>query len=198
MSLTLGACATLGAQNSSGPAQNDSPIPYTQNADLALELAEALQAAVARDDGRLSGLGEEMSAMLETLNAEPVRPQLQSESEAVPIMTSEPAPAMNSALAPPPDLSSSRSVLHGVHIASYRQVDLASQGWQLFSQLPGFENLRGRIQEVDLDSGAWLRLKAGPFDRADQAEAFCQTIQSSGEWCAVTDFSGEPVESPVD
>lgn len=182
----LTACNTLsGAELETRP--SDTPVAYTANADLALDLAEALQGAVARDDARLGALGDEMQALYDALTAPEALPvEISGEPENQPIPTD--------ILAPAPDLSDARSVLFGAHIASYRQVDLARQGWQLFSQLPAFQSLNGRIEAVTLDDGNWLRLKAGPFETSAQVEAFCDRIQSSGDWCMVTDFTGQAVD----
>ena len=102
------------------------------------------------------------------------------------------------ALPPAPDLTGSRSILHAAHIASYRERELAQQGWLVFSQSEAFEGLRARVEPVELDSGSWLRLKAGPFDDAEQVRQFCEPIRSRGDWCAITDFSGDPVDNSTD
>jgi len=42
----------------------------------------------------------------------------------------------------------------------------------------------------------YLRLKAGPFDSRDAAQAWCAQAQAEGYWCQPVDFTGAPVSGP--
>jgi hypothetical protein len=93
-----------------------------------------------------------------------------------------------------PDPEGGTSLMHAVHLASYRDEGHARAGWQtlqgLFPELLGVR--QARLQPADLGSrGVFLRLKAGPFDTAAAAQQACAAIEESGGWCAVTDFTGQ-------
>lgn len=113
--------------------------------------------------------------------------------EAALTSTREPAQEIEAARAPAPDLSGARSVMSAVHVASYRQQRHAVSGWaELRARHGELAGRRPRLSRVDLgERGVFLRLKAGPFDTPAAAEAACDAIKAGGEWCAVTDFSGE-------
>jgi hypothetical protein len=83
--------------------------------------------------------------------------------------------------------------MSAVHLASYRSPVHALRGWaELEARHGGLAGLQARVSRVDLgDRGVFLRLKAGPFDTPAAAEAECDAIKASGEWCTVTDFAGE-------
>jgi hypothetical protein len=160
--LMLGACAT---------APPDPATPETR----AQRLAALLVDTEASDPGRVDAAAPEMAAL---------------EAALAPAPPAVPAPP-----APPaaPSLVDGRSVLSAVHVASYRDRDTAGRGWTLLSDRFGaLAGRSARVQRVDLgERGVFLRLKAGPYDTPDAAEAACAEVRASGDWCAVTDFSGE-------
>jgi hypothetical protein len=98
-------------------------------------------------------------------------------------------------LAPAPDLDGSRSLLHAVHIASYRTPEQVREGWDVLSaRHVVLSRLEPRMDAADLgEQGEYLRLKAGPFDDAAAARAACAEIEAAGDWCQATGFDGEPL-----
>lgn len=113
------------------------------------------------------------------------------EAEAEP----EPSPAASGDLAPAPDLDGSRSLLHAVHIASYRTPEQVREGWDVLSARHAvLSRLEPRMDAADLgERGAYLRLKAGPFDDAAAARAACEQIEAAGDWCQATGFDGDRI-----
>ncbi len=117
------------------------------------------------------------------------------EAEAEPSPEPEPSPAASGDLAPAPDLDGSRSLLHAVHIASYRTPEQVREGWDLLSARHAvLSRLEPRMDAADLgERGAYLRLKAGPFDDAAAARAACERIEAAGDWCQATGFDGDRI-----
>ncbi|MGX6647926.1 SPOR domain-containing protein [Maricaulaceae bacterium MS644] len=167
--LALTACATT------------APAPDAARQTRAQALAALLLETETADPARLAAAEPEMSA----LEAALVRAPAMSDAQA----------RMESAQTPGPevDLSGARSVMSAVHLASYREPVHAVRGWaELEARHGGLAGLQARVSQVDLgDRGVFLRLKAGPFDTPAVAEAACDAIKASGEWCTVTDFAGE-------
>ncbi len=86
------------------------------------------------------------------------------------------------------------SVLYGVHLASYRQLDDARAGWrQLQRENPDeLGLLEPRVDDIVVDDkGAFLRLIGGGFSSRDKAEALCAQLKSRGLFCSVAGFNGE-------
>ncbi|MGJ3230280.1 MAG: hypothetical protein ACFE0P_00610 [Oceanicaulis sp.] len=166
-SLALAACATA----------PEPSAPQTR----AQALASLLLATEAADPARIDASVVEMTALEAALTRAPV-------------IEVAPEPAV--AAAPEPlDLSGARSVMSAVHLASYRQRAHAVSGWAQMTRRHGeLADRTARLSEVDLrERGVFLRLKAGPFDTPGEAEAACDAVKARGDWCAVTDFSGEPL-----
>jgi hypothetical protein len=92
-----------------------------------------------------------------------------------------------------PDLDGSRSLLHAVHVASYRTPEQVREGWDVLSaRHVVLSRLEPRMDAADLgERGAYLRLKAGPFDDAAAARAACAEIEAAGDWCQATGFDGD-------
>jgi hypothetical protein len=111
-------------------------------------------------------------------------PEAEAEPQAVP-----------GGLAPAPDLDGSRSLLHAVHIASYRTPEQVREGWDVLSARHAvLSRLEPRMDAADLgERGAYLRLKAGPFDDAAAARAACEQIEAAGDWCQATGFDGDRI-----
>ncbi|TGY87774.1 hypothetical protein E5163_12665 [Marinicauda algicola] len=164
----LAVLALAGCASAPAPA----PVPDSQ----AARLAALLQAAARAGDPRLETAREEMAALESALTAGEAAPQV------------EPQPAAS--LDPPPDLSRMEPVFHAAHIASYRSMDLAGRGWAIYRQDPALSGHEAVAAEVELDSGRWYRLKVGPFDTRGAAASLCAELESRGDWCAVTDFTG--------
>ena len=96
-------------------------------------------------------------------------------------------------LPPPADMVDAPSLRHAVHLASYRGVETAREGWGELVSAHGdlLGSLDARLSEVEIaGQGRYLRLKAGPFDTADEARTVCRALIATGEYCAVVDFSG--------
>ncbi|XBQ15961.1 MAG: hypothetical protein ABL308_13510 [Oceanicaulis sp.] len=164
--LALAACATT-----------PEPAPQSRAQALAALLVETERT----DPMRLASAEPELSALERALRAAP---------EPEPVAEAEPTP-----LAPPPALAGAQSLMHAVHVASYREHRHAVSGWaELTARHPALQETRPRLQRVDLgDRGVFLRLKAGPFTDAESARSACAAIEASGEWCQVLDFTGEPL-----
>jgi len=95
---------------------------------------------------------------------------------------------------PLPDLTGARSLFHAIHIASYRGEETARSGWQTLSAMfpEALDGLEPRVEGVDIpDQGFFLRLKAGPFNSAREADAACDPFRAAGVWCVPVDFTGE-------
>ncbi|MEX2614519.1 MAG: SPOR domain-containing protein [Alphaproteobacteria bacterium] len=74
----------------------------------------------------------------------------------------------------------------GVHLASYRNLANARQGWAQLVHRNGdlLEGLQADIRRIEIDSrGIYYRLYAGPVDSAD-AEALCEKLRTRGIFCA--------------
>lgn len=109
-----------------------------------------------------------------------------------------PAPAAQPAAAPTQLTSITASVAPGeqvsVHLASFRQLEAARQGWRelqaAHSDLLG--GLDYRISAVDLSSGrgTFYRVKAGPFTDTASADEVCRLMKSRNAYCVLSDFTG--------
>ncbi|WBQ09572.1 SPOR domain-containing protein [Hyphomonadaceae bacterium ML37] len=160
--------------------------PGSPESMRAASLARLLEQTAAQDPARIVAADGEMAALEYALLARPdVTPQA-----AAPEPASEPLPA--------PDLTGARSVLHGVHLTSYRDQAHVAAGWRaLQGALPALDGLSARVAPADLgERGVYLRLKAGPFDSRDAAQAWCAQAQAEGYWCQPVDFTGAPVSGP--
>lgn len=86
------------------------------------------------------------------------------------------------------------SVLYGVHLASYRDLERAREGWrQLQRENPDeLGLLEPRIQTVDIpDKGVFLRLIGGGLSSKEKAAALCASLKPKGVYCAVSGFVGQ-------
>ncbi|MGY6627574.1 MAG: SPOR domain-containing protein [Oceanicaulis sp.] len=159
--------------------------PDTPEGMRAAALARLLEQTAAQDPARIAAADSEMSALEYALLA-----QSEPAQAAAPEPAPEPLPA--------PDLAGARSILHGVHLTSYRDPVHVAAGWRaLQGTVPSLEGLSARVAPADLgERGVYLRLKAGPFDSRDAAQAWCARLQAGGHWCQPADFTGAPVVSP--
>lgn len=86
------------------------------------------------------------------------------------------------------------SVLYGVHLASYRRLEEAREGWTKLQRENPDELglLEPRIQRVDIpDKGVFVRLIGGGFSSAEKASALCARLKPKDVYCDVSDFSGQ-------
>ncbi len=80
-----------------------------------------------------------------------------------------------------------------VHLASYKSAEAARKGWRdIAADHPSLIGvLTPVLSRVDLGSkGVFYRLKAGPFETWDKAEAVCKALLALSWTCAVLDFGG--------
>ena len=87
-----------------------------------------------------------------------------------------------------------KSVLFGVHLASYRQLTEAREGWRKLQRENPDELglLEPRIETVDLpEKGVFLRLIGGGFSSEEKAAALCANLAPKGVYCSVSGFVGE-------
>jgi len=87
-----------------------------------------------------------------------------------------------------------QSVLFGVHLASYRQLNEAREGWRKLQRENPDELglLEPRIEKVDLpEKGVFLRLIGGGFSSETKAGALCNSLKGRGLFCTVSGFEGE-------
>jgi SPOR domain len=93
-----------------------------------------------------------------------------------------------------PNIPEVRSLMHAIHLGSYRTSSRAMQGYgELKTRIPeALTGLRPRVERVDLgQKGIFQRLKAGPFaSRADAMRA-CAQIKNAGLYCVPSDFTGK-------
>lgn len=177
LSLALGACGTSGTASRA----------LSADGQQALRLAAALEAAAQADDAVLGHVIHEMDA-LEAALARGV--PVHAEAEAEPF-ADEPAIA----LVPRPEADTVLSLMHGIHLASYRDARHVSEGWYALQGLhASLAGLQARYVTADLGPrGVYLRLLAGPFDTAEEASEACRSLQAAQNWCAVTAFDGTAV-----
>ncbi|MCB2098243.1 MAG: SPOR domain-containing protein [Parvularculaceae bacterium] len=86
------------------------------------------------------------------------------------------------------------SILWGVHLASYRQAEDASAGWQKLQRENPDELglLEPRIEKVSVEGkGEYLRLVGGGFSSREKAKALCDTLAAKGVFCRVATFGGD-------
>lgn len=86
------------------------------------------------------------------------------------------------------------SVLFGVHLASYRNVPEAREGWQKLQRENPDELglLEPRLETVTIEQkGVFLRLIGGGFSSEDKAAALCASLMEKNLFCAVSSFRGQ-------
>ncbi|MEN0651963.1 MULTISPECIES: SPOR domain-containing protein [Hyphobacterium] len=176
LGLLMTACATTGAPNvpPAGSMVADHP-----DARLAAALAAELEARAAHPS-QVAPIRPEMEALAAAIWGQPSR-------EAPPSGTEE------SETIPP-----GQSLLHGVHIASYRTMDHVVQGWDTMrAMLPDVLGpLEARVEAADLgDRGVYLRLKAGPFATRAEALSACAELSQSAIYCQAMAFTGDPLDA---
>lgn len=160
---------------------DEEPAP-TPGAMQAMRLAEALNAAARENPALVERTRPEMTALEAALEGRP---------RAAPRPLAAPPPAPP----PAPDMADAPSLLSAVHLASYRKRENAEAGWtELRAAHASLAGLKARLHEVELaERGAFLRLKAGPFDSPGEASSACAPLVAAGAYCEPSDFSGRPL-----
>lgn len=179
-SLLLGGCVTTSEPDM---VTVTASVADTRNAQIADATARELAHLARFNPDRLDAVSDELRTLAAALVGQSTVPA--EESVAL----------FNSAqLAPPPaGFEQAASLRHGIHLASYRIHDNAVSGWaELQSRFPGIlADSHARLEETVIDGqGAYLRLKAGPYDTLAQARAACYPIEAEGYYCMPVDFSG--------
>lgn len=173
LSLALSACVTTSRDVESVVVER-MPVAATPAAEIAALLSADLDRRSRYDAASLAAVEDDLRRLAVRLAAPP-----------------EPEPEPDP---PAPDPVGGESLMHAIHLASYRTQQNAVAGWQSLQAL--FPDLmldrEARIESADLGSrGVFLRLKAGPFLTGAEARAACAEIEAAGGWCAVTDFTGQ-------
>ncbi|MCI5044766.1 MAG: SPOR domain-containing protein [Aquisalinus sp.] len=97
----------------------------------------------------------------------------------------------------PAQPAQSRAVQSGqvfaLHLASYRNEQNASSGWNQLSRQ--FEmylgGLEPRLRIIDIPAkGTFFRLLAGPYSSRAEASSACEELKALGTYCSVMPFSG--------
>jgi hypothetical protein len=86
------------------------------------------------------------------------------------------------------------SVLWGVHLASYRHAEEASNGWKKLQRENPDELglLEPRAEKISIEGkGEYLRLVGGGFSSREKAKALCDKLAAKGVFCRVANFGGD-------
>ena len=190
-------CATLGLLALAGCASTPAPPDGAGTAAPTPAIADTREARLAAlTAAELERRAREEPAALETVYPELVALSLALAGVEAPEAESvaEGAPGPAAGLAPPPeDLAGARSLLHAIHLASYRGEETAARGWrELSAEHPELAALEPRLERVDIPGrGEFLRLKAGPFTTWGGANEVCDYLRGENWSCAVMDFTGD-------
>ena len=82
----------------------------------------------------------------------------------------------------------------GIHLASFKKIDLARKSWGQILKEHGdlLIGLDYRISSTEIKGkGKYFRLKAGPFMDKKTATETCRLLKEKKSYCVVTNFSGE-------
>lgn len=149
----------------------------------ALRLAHLLEDTAYNRPERISRVQSEMRALELALLHDPA-----SDPVTPVVVQADPVPV---SIGPAPDLEGAHSLMHAVHLTSYRRLDHAQTGWQqLLIQLPALRETHPRLETVQLERGEFMRLKAGPLDSHAAALMLCEQAEAVGLWCQPTHFTG--------
>jgi len=168
-------------------------IANTREAQLADATARELAHLARFDPEFLPRVSEELRALATALV---VQGNLNQEALAS-TMDDAHLAASPGELAPPPGfMADAPSLRHGIHLASYRLRENAESGWwELKARFPAvLDNLEPRLEMAQIrNQGEFLRLKAGPYDSANEAISACAALESVQAFCQPVDFSGQPL-----
>ena len=193
LAAAAGACATTGT-----PPRADAPVEAaiadTQPARLADATARELAHLARFEPETLDRVYPELRALAAAL----VGVDTAMAGEGPPLPAAAPAGAAQ-ALPDAPDMSGGASLMHAVHLASYRREDTARRGWlELKAVHPVLADLDARLELAHIPGqGDFLRLKAGPFDSGAAALEACGALRPSGQYCQATDFTGRTLGDPA-
>ncbi len=86
--------------------------------------------------------------------------------------------------------------MFGIHLASYRQPANAPKGWAVLlkSHQEVLSHVSPKLKEVSIPGkGEYLRLIAGPYHSADEAQKACVKVKSQGTYCTVMAYEGQAI-----
>jgi cell division septation protein DedD len=195
-SLTLAACATTGGPSGAASRQDiEARIAPTRPAQLADATARELAHLARFEPDTLDRVYPELRALAAALVGAAAQPAGQQDAPALPVASQPPSPQRTPRRLP--DTAGATSVLHAVHLASYRGEETALRGWaELQAAYPVLAGLDARLELAHIpEQGDFLRLKAGPFDTAADARAVCEELQAAGQYCMAAGFAGQPLDS---
>ncbi|MAK63493.1 MAG: hypothetical protein CMF75_01935 [Maricaulis sp.] len=193
IAIGLAGCVTTGSSPDPAAAHAEARIAPTESARLADATARELAHLARFDPDLLDTVYPELRALAAALVGASAAAQT-GEAAGLPHAAMAPQVAAPSAMDAsglmPPD---GQSLLHAVHLASYRREDMALRGWQeLQATYPVLADLDARLELAHIpEQGDFLRLKAGPFDTASAAQAVCRQMEASGQYCRATDYTGQ-------
>lgn len=187
------ACATTGTQPRAD-APVEAAVADTQPARLADATARELAHLARFEPETLDRVYPELRALAAALVG--VDAAMAGDGPALP---PEPAAGAAHALPDAPDMSGGASLMHAVHLASYRREETARRGWvELKAGYPVLADLDARLELAHIPGqGDFLRLKAGPFDSGAAALEVCGALRPSGQYCRATDFTGRTLGDPA-
>ncbi len=82
----------------------------------------------------------------------------------------------------------------GIHLASFKEIELARKSWKEILNKHGdlLIGLDYRISSTEIkNKGKYFRLKAGPFIDKKTAKETCRLLKAKKSYCVVTNFNGE-------
>jgi len=165
----------------------------------AIEQAEAslitIQETVQKLEDRVFKV--EMAGGAITPNFANRTPQLNTSRLPVQDSTSSAANAVPVDATPLEAIREPAASLYAIHLTSLRTADQARNTWQSLRQLYGSEvaDLTPLLYRQTRAGLTILRLLAGPYTSAENAEAACEALRAidEGQFCAVTDYQGDPL-----
>ncbi len=195
LALGLAGCVTSGPAPDSSGLHPQARVAATDSARLADATARELAHLARFDPDTLDTVYPELRALAAALVGASAAAEA-GETVSMPDTAPAAAPAASHAGLPPPAVPG-MSLLHAVHLASYRREDMAQRGWlELQANHPVLAGLDARLELAHIpDQGDFLRLKAGPFDTAAAAQAVCRQLEASGQYCRATDYTGQALVS---
>lgn len=83
--------------------------------------------------------------------------------------------------------------LYSVHLASYRKIESARNGWRLM--LSEHADLLAGLnpQVTNASDSDFLLLQAGPIANQDEARALCRLLEARALYCSVAYYGGSPL-----
>jgi cell division septation protein DedD len=187
-------CATTDGP-AAGPAGIEAGVADTQPARLADATSRELAHLARFEPDTLDRVYPQLRALAAALVGVDTVPA--DEGAGLPLVSvPDSAPA---GLPAAPDMADGTSLMHAVHLASYRREAMAARGWdELRGNYPVLADLDARLELAHIPGqGDFLRLKAGPFDSVSAAREACMALQPSGQYCQATDFTGRPLADPA-